>query len=942
MSSNDKDSIESLWASSYLDGNNALYLEQLYEQYCEDPASVDEKWQNYFGKIAAESPEQPNHSDIREYFKNLSSSSLSTQIAASPAALVHAQRQAQVFNLINAYRNYGNGKATLDPLGLTVPAKLTRLSLEHHILAGCEDEVFDSGDFYGLEGNHKLKDIVAALQATYCGNITAEFMHLSDHDELVWLEKNFEGNLAKAKLSAEDKKIILQKLTNADGLEKFLGRKYVGQKRFALEGGDSLIPLLNEIAHRSALKHGVKEIIMGMAHRGRLNVLVNILGKLPKDLFEEFEGKHGDDGYMGDVKYHMGFSSNLNFDGGLLHMSLAFNPSHLEIVDPVVEGATRAKQRRYKDSAREKVVPVLIHGDSAFAGQGVVMETFAMSQCRGFTTGGSVHIVINNQVGFTTNKREDVRSSLYCTDIAKMVQAPVIHVNGDDPEAVIMAGQIAIDYRAKFNKDVVIDCVCYRRHGHNESDEPSATQPLMYKEVKKHQTPWKLYADKLVVQGVIQEGEAEQYFKDYQKALDGGESVADATDDLTGYEHAVNWAPYINQTWRAKGDTSVELNKLKALANKLYDFPEGLTLQAQVNKVMNDRKKMIEGDLKVDWGFAENLAYATLATSGYQIRMSGQDSGRGTFAHRHAVLHDQVTGESYMPLQHLSVDQANVGIIDSLLSEEAVLAFEYGYATAEPTNLVIWEAQFGDFVNGAQVVIDQFIASGEQKWKRMCGLVMLLPHGYEGMGAEHSSARLERFLQLCAQDNMQVCVPTTPAQIFHLLRRQMVRPLRTPLIVMSPKSLLRHKLATSSIEELSDGSFQLVIPDADVVETNKVERVILCSGKVYYDLLQKRTEADVKNAALVRVEQLYPFPKEEIRKEVAKYKNAKEVIWCQEEPKNQGPWFSMGPRLEMCLERIVKYIGRPAAAAPAVGVAKLHAKEQATLVNEALMIKKEG
>jgi len=681
-----------------------------------------------------------------------------------------------------------------------------------------------------------------------------------------------------------------------------------------------------------------------MSHRGRLNVLINVLGKSPSVLFSEFEGKNSQQLQTGDVKYHQGFSSNVNTSGGQLHLTLAFNPSHLEIVSPVVEGSVRARQQRYPENVGGKVLPVVIHGDSAFAGQGVVMETFNMSGLRGFSTHGTVHIIINNQIGFTTSTRNDTRSMLYCSDVAKMVGAPIFHVNGDDPEAVYFVTQTALDYRQKFNKDVVIDLVCYRRHGHNEADEPSATQPLMYREVKALKTTREKYARTLEKNGVTEPGFADKKVDEFRQLLDAGSSVTPRIrqENHVANPRAVDWTPYFGREWDEPADTSISLDELKMLATRLQDLPDGFELHPRVEKIMDNRRKMAAGALPLDWGGAEALALASLLYQGFPIRLSGQDSERGTFFHRHAVLHNQIDGHTFVPLHNIDHEYSRFIIIDSPLSEEAVLAFEYGYATADPNMLVIWEAQYGDFANGAQVVIDQFIAAGEAKWGRLCGLTMFLPHGYEGQGAEHSSARLERFLQLCSDHNIQVCNPTTPAQMFHMLRRQMIRPLRKPLVVMSPKSLLRHKLAVSPLDELSQGGFRPVIGDVDVVDKSTIRRLIMCSGKVYYDLLERRRAEQLDDIAIVRIEQLYPFPWRLLREELALYENVEEFCWCQEEPKNQGAWYSTRHKLQEVIGEDVSllYTGRDASPAPAVGIPGLHVAQQTELVTQALGLKK--
>lgn len=743
-------------------------------------------------------------------------------------------------------------------------------------------------------------------------------------------------------LSADVRSHLLERVTAAEGLEKYLGTKYPGTKRFGLEGGESLIPMLDELIQRSG-SYGTKEIVIGMAHRGRLNVLVNTFGKNPRELFDEFEGKKKVELGSGDVKYHQGFSSNVMTTGGEVHLAMAFNPSHLEIVSPVVEGSVRARQDRRNDSTGEKVLPISIHGDAAFAGQGVVLETFQMSQTRGFKTGGTVHIVINNQVGFTISNPLDARSTEYATDVAKMIQAPILHVNGDDPEAVLFVTQLAIDYRMQFKRDVVIDLVCYRRRGHNEADEPSGTQPLMYQQITKQRTTRELYADSLIKAGVVDDARVQAKIDEYRNALDNGLHVVKSLVKEPNKELFVDWRPYLGHAWTARHDTSFDLKTLQELSAKLLEIPDGFVVQRQVAKIYEDRQKMQAGGLPINWGYAETMAYATLAFEGHPIRMTGQDIGRGTFSHRHAVLHNQKDAGTYIPLQNLYEGQPRFDLYDSFLSEEAVLAFEYGYSTTTPNALVIWEAQFGDFANGAQVVIDQFITSGEHKWGRLCGLTMLLPHGYEGQGPEHSSARLERYLQLCAEHNIQVCVPTTPAQIYHLLRRQVIRPLRKPLVVLTPKSLLRHKLAISTLEDLADGSFQTVIPEIDTLDAAKVTRLILCSGKVYYDLLEKRRAEGREDIAIVRIEQLYPFPEDDLMEAIAPYTNLTNVVWCQEEPMNQGAWYSSQHHLRRSIGNHktglgLEYAGRDASAAPACGYASMHAEQQEKLLQDAFTV----
>jgi 2-oxoglutarate dehydrogenase E1 component len=768
-----------------------------------------------------------------------------------------------------------------------------------------------------------LREIFDFCIQVYGGTIGAEYMHITRTPEKRWIQARLEGSRAKLELSDERRVALLER---------------VGQKRFSLEGGESLIPMLDEMLQRAG-SHGIKETAIGMAHRGRLNVLINILGKSPRELFEEFEGKKKKTGKgSGDVKYHMGFSSDMETPGGTLHLALGFNPSHLEIINPVIEGSVRARQQRRDDHTGKQVLPILIHGDAAFAGQGVVMETLQMSNTRGYTTGGTVHIVINNQVGFTTSNPVDSRSTFHCTEVAKMVQAPIFHVNGDDPEAVLFVTQLALDYRMEFGKDVVIDLVCYRRHGHNEADEPAATQPTMYQIIRARPTTRQLYAEKLTEAGVLAPGEGDKMVTAYRDALDEGRLVAKGIVESKPSKFSVDWTPYLDKEWTDEGDTSIKPARLRQLADTLLDLPEGVELHARVARIYADRRKMAAGAAPADWGFAETMAYASLLTEGYPVRLSGQDCGRGTFFHRHAVLHNQTDGSNYIPLQNLAEDQARFIVIDSLLSEEAVMGFEYGFSTADPTSLVIWEGQFGDFANGAQVVIDQFISSGESKWNRLCGLALFLPHGFEGQGPEHSSARLERYLQLCAEYNMQVCVPTTPAQIFHLIRRQMVRNFRKPLVVMTPKSLLRHKQAVSSLEELTSGQYRTIIDEIDEIDGKKVKRVVLCSGKVYYDLLEARRAQELDDVAIVRMEQLYPFPREALVELMKRYPNAKQVVWCQEEPRNQGAWYQQRHHYKICIgpKRKLYYAGRNASASPAAGSFAEHAAQQQALVEKAL------
>ncbi|MDY6891852.1 MAG: 2-oxoglutarate dehydrogenase E1 component [Pseudomonadota bacterium] len=936
--------MEQMWKNAHLYGGNLSYVEQLYETYLMDPNAVPQEWREEFDrlpKVGDSITQDVPHSTIREQFLLLSrNQKRATPVSGSSVSSEHEKKQVRVLRMINAYRVRGHQQADIDPLNLMQREPVPDLDPRFHGLTEADfDTRFQLGSlFFGPEES-TLREILADLKKTYCTTIGVEYMHIVDTQEKRWIQSRMEPVRSHPVLSHDERKHILERLVAAEGLEKYLGSRYAGAKRFGLEGGESLIPCLDELVQRAG-RDGAKELVIGMAHRGRLNVLVNLFGKNPQDLFGEFEGKRMIES-SGDVKYHQGFSSNVMTPGGEVHIAMAFNPSHLEIVSPVVEGSVRARQDRRHDPVGDTVIPVALHGDAAFAGQGVVMETFQLSQTRAYKTGGTVHIVINNQVGFTTSKKEDARSTEYCTDVAKMVQAPIFHVNGDDPEAVRFVTQLALDYRNEFNKDVVIDLVCYRRRGHNEADEPSGTQPLMYSKIKSHKTTRELYGERLVAEGVISAEESKALDQEYRQALENGQHVVKSLVLQPNTALFVDWRPYLGHRWSFECDTRVDAKLLKELANKCCSFPEGLVVQRQVQKIYEDRRKMAAGAMEINWGFGETMAYATLLAEGYPVRLTGQDVGRGTFSHRHAVIHNQKDGGTYVPLQNLAEGQPAFDIYDSLLSEEAVLAFEYGYATTTPNALVIWEAQFGDFANGAQVVIDQFITSGEQKWGRVCGLTMLLPHGFEGQGPEHSSARLERFLQMCAEENIQVCVPTTPAQIFHLLRRQVVRPLRKPLVVMSPKSLLRHKQAVSSLEDLSEGSFQPVIPELDQLEAKQVKRLVMCSGKVYYDLYNRRAELGRDDIAIVRIEQLYPFPEQHLQAAIAEFTNLESVVWCQEEPMNQGAWYCSQHHMRNVLQQHdprlhLVGVGRPHAAAPAVGYISVHLEQQERLVNEAI------
>jgi 2-oxoglutarate dehydrogenase E1 component len=928
-------------ATTALSGGNADYIEDLYERFLKDPNGVDPAWAAHFRRLQGGVAGEVAHGPIRErLLARLNSPPKPSGVERGDPGGASA-KQGAVSRLIQVYANRGHLAANLDPLGLQERATPYVLNLEYFGLSDddLETEFFTGSRNPAIAARAKLKNILAELKFVYTETIGAEFAHVSHTDERLWLQDSFQVARMQRRFDTPEKRNILWQLTAAEGLERYLHTKYVGQKRFSLEGGDSLIPLLDELVQQGG-KMGVEEVIIGMAHRGRLNVLVNLLGKSPKDLFSEFEGQYDLAKLRGsgDVKYHKGFSADLKTGTTNVHVALAFNPSHLEVVNAVVEGSVRARQERRGDAPGDRVLPVQIHGDAAFAGQGVIMETLQLSQARGFYTGGSVHIIVNNQVGFTTSDPRDARSTHYCSDVAKMVEAPIFHVNADDPEAVCFVTRFALEYRMKFHKDVVIDLVCYRRHGHNEADEPAATQPLMYQVIRKKPTARQLYADKLAAEGVLTAADAAAMMEQYRAGLDAGTPQARAALGLIGNKYTVDWSEYLGADWSEQVKTAVDMGRLRALGKAITSYPSDWVLHPRVLAVMQARERMMNGDLALDWGAAENLAYASLVQEGYPVRLTGQDSGRGTFFHRHAVLHDQATGRRYIPLQHLATNQPTFTVIDSVLSEEAVMGFEYGFSTTEPHCLTIWEGQFGDFSNGAQVIIDQFISSGEAKWGRLSGLTLFLPHGYEGQGPEHSSARLERFLQLCAEFNMQVCVPSTPAQMFHMLRRQMVRPLRKPLIVMTPKSLLRHPLSVSRLEELGTGGFNTVIDEIDDLKPSAVTRVVLCSGKVYFDLLKARRDVKAESVAIVRLEQLYPFPSDEYQAILRKYTNAREIVWCQEEPQNQGGWYQIRHRLQSKLgpEHELLYAGRAGAAAPATGISALHEQQQKNLVNAAL------
>ncbi|MBM3386912.1 MAG: 2-oxoglutarate dehydrogenase E1 component [Betaproteobacteria bacterium] len=932
-------------ANTHLFGGNGPYVEEMYENYLANPGSVPDNWRDYFdalqhvpavdGSNAKDVPHLPVINAFADRAKQGG-----TRVVMASADIEMGRKRTAVQQLIAAYRNVGQRWADLDPLKRIERPNIPELEPAFYGFTDADQEtVFDTSNTFFGKDRMSLRELINALRETYCGTIGAEYMYTSDMAEKRWWQQKLEAIRSKPNFSADKKKHILGRLTAAEGLERYLHTKYVGQKRFSLEGGESFIAAMDELI-QVAGQQGVQEIVIGMAHRGRLNVLVNTLGKAPGMLFAEFDHTAPEDLPAGDVKYHQGFSSDVSTPGGPVHLSLAFNPSHLEIVNPVVEGSVRARMDRRGDPTGAQVLPVLVHGDSAFGGQGVNQETLCLAQTRGYTTGGTVHIIINNQIGFTTSDPRDMRSSVFCTDIVKMVEAPVLHVNGDDPEAVVLASQLALEYRMTFGQDVVIDITCFRKLGHNEQDTPALTQPLMYKKIATHPGTRKLYADKLSAQG-LGETLGEDMARAYRAAMDAGKHTVDPVISNFKNKYAVDWSPFLGKKWTDAGDTAIPLAEWKRLAEKITTIPESVNPHQLVKKVYDDRAAMGRGEINVDWGMGEHMAFASLVVSGYPVRLSGEDCGRGTFTHRHAVIHDQKrekwdTG-TYVPLQNVSDKQSPFVVIDSILSEEAVLGYEYGYASNDPNTLVIWEAQFGDFANGAQVVIDQFIASGEVKWGRVNGITLMLPHGYEGQGPEHSSARVERFMQLAADANMQIVQPTTASQIFHVLRRQMVRDLRKPLIIFTPKSLLRNKDATSPISEFTKGSFQTVIPESKSLKADKVKRVIACSGKVYYDLVKQREALGAEDVAIIRVEQLYPFPHKAFVAEIKKYPKATDIVWCQDEPQNQGAWFFIQHNIHenMLSGQKLGYAGRAPSASPAVGYSHLHQDQQKALLEAA-------
>ena len=926
-----------------LNSNNIAYVESLYEEYISDPASVSEYWRELFSKLEpASKTTKVTHSSIRAGLRK--NAQQKSSAASQNKSEANNRKQVGVIRLISAYRYLGHRQADIDPLGSNARPDIPELNPEFHGLTHADMETeFETGSLGGIK-KAPLREIISMLSVTYCGTIGSEFKHITGPDQKNWIQKRLEKFYLSSELSDKRKRTILEMLIAAKSFETYLHKKYVGQKRFSLEGGLSLIVIVDEIIQRCGF-HKVSEVIMGMAHRGRLNVLVNILGKSPDELFQEFEDTLDPVRGSGDVKYHKGFSSNLKTKYGPVHTVLAFNPSHLEAINPVVEGAVRARQERRNDVQRVDAIPLLIHGDAAFAGQGVVMETLNLAKTRGYTTGGTIHVVVNNQIGFTTSDPLDSRSTLYCTDVAKMVQAPIFHVNGDDPEAVAYVSQLAVDFRMKFKRDVVIDMICYRQHGHNEADEPSVTQPLMYQAIRNKEGVRKIYSNRLMRNKTITSARVKALETMYLNKLQRGERVCGPIAKKIDQKYIVDYKEYIGNNWRVKANTKLNTERIKRLSEKFTAIPEGFDLHRTIKKIVDARIKMGKGELNADWGFGETLAYASLLEDGYAVRLSGQDCVRGTFFHRHAGFYDQTTGATHVPLRHIAKDQPQFLPINSLLSEEAVLGYEVGYSTADPKTLVIWEAQFGDFANNAQMYVDQFLSSSEAKWQRYCGLVMLLPHGYDGQGPEHSSARLERYLQLCAEENMQVCMPSSPSQVFHMLRRQMVRPYRKPLIVMTPKNILRDPAASSELREFSEGEFSNIIDEVDELNNAEVKKIIFCAGKLYYEIVKTRREHKITNNAIVRIEQLYPFPHDEVQKILKKYSGANEIVWCQEEPRNQGAWsfIKSARNIGSCLgeKHKLRYAGRSYMAAPASGSLHIHREQQQALIEDALGLREQ-
>ena len=939
---------------SFLNKSNSQFIEEMYVRFIENDPELPDSWKKYFSDL---------NEDLNSVTKEITgptwgpkkisidpkrNKKLEENLSGSEKEKVDSIK---AIALIRAYRIRGHLIANLDPLGLMKRDYLYELHPNDH---GFKSEDFNRKIYlnsYMDVGYASVNEIIAKLRKVYCSSIGAEYMHITNPTEKVWFRERMEKDENQINFTEKGKDAILNKIIQAEGFEKFLAKKYVGTKRFGLDGAESLIPALEQIIKRGG-QLGVKEIKIGMSHRGRLNVLANVLQKSYKRIFNEFAGEFASssEDSTGDVKYHLGASSDRTFDGNSVHVSLTDNPSHLEAVNPVVLGQTRAKQYFHNDKERKKVIPLLIHGDAAFAGQGVVAECFAMSGLKGHNTGGTIHIIVNNQIGFTTSPRF-ARSSPYPSDLGKIVEAPILHCNGDDPEAVVHCAKIAIEFRQKFNKDVVIDMICYRRFGHNEGDEPSFTQPLMYKKIRSHPSTLNIYGKKLIEENSLSEEKFKNKINDFKNLLD------DQFKNANDYKPKLNW---FEGTWSRyqpkkgkdqRGQTGVDIPKLKKLSEKINFLGPELNIHKTIQKIFINRNKSVQEEKNIDWANAETLAFATLLQEGYPVRLVGQDSGRGTFSQRHSVLRNQEDNSRYVPLDHVSSKQKKFEVVDSFLSELAVLGFEYGYSLVEPETLTVWEAQFGDFANGAQVVIDQFIASGERKWFRASGLVLLLPHGYEGQGPEHSSARLERFLQLCAQENLQVLNCTTPANYFHALRRQIHREFRKPLVIMTPKSLLRNKYCVSNIEDFGkNNSFHRVLEDHALNKENKlielkkpkkIRKVVICSGKIYFDLLDAREKAKVDDVVLIRIEQLYPFPVRSLASTIKPYAENAKFIWCQEEPKNMGAWFSVRDYIQWTLDNLevkkkIEFIGRNPSASPATGYAKRHAKQQKEIIDKIL------
>ncbi len=947
--------------TSFLAGNNSSFIKKFYSDYLSDPNKIPEDWRLFFDGLKdneeiilkdLQGPSWSLNKDI-SLKKDISKKKIIKEnVISEKSSEKEKEKSVKAIALIRAYRIRGHLIANLDPLGMMERKYLEDLHPQDH---GFNKEDYNKKIYVGSymnKGYTTINNILTFFRKIYCSTIGVEYMHISDPVEKIWFRERMEKKENQLKFTENGKKAILNKLIQAEGFEKFLAVKFVGTKRFGLDGGEALIPALEQIIKRGG-HLGFKEVKIGQPHRGRLNILANVLQKSYKRMFNEFSGDYAsyNSDSTGDVKYHLGASSNREFDGNLVHVSLTDNPSHLEAVNPVVLGQTRAKQFFHKDYKRKQVVPVLIHGDAAFAAQGVVAECFAMSGLPGHNTGGTIHIIVNNQIGFTTSPKF-ARSSPYPSDLAKMVDAPILHVNGDDPEAVVHSAKIATDYRQKFNKDVVIDMICYRRFGHNEGDEPSFTQPTMYRKIRQHPSTLNIYANKLIKEGTITQEELNNMKIKFKNLLEEQFKTAkEYKPKLEWYEGV--WSRYKPERGKDKrGVTGVPLEKIKKIGEKITTMPKNFNAHPTIKKIFDNKKKMFLTGKGFDWATAEHLAFATLLDEGFPVRLSGQDSARGTFSQRHSVLKDQVNGNKYIPLNNISKNQKRYEIIDSLLSEMAVLGFEYGYALSEPATLVVWEAQFGDFANGAQVIIDQFIASAERKWARANGLVMLLPHGYEGQGPEHSSARLERFLQLCAQENIQVINCTTPANYFHALRRQIHRDFRKPLIIMTPKSLLRNKRCTSNIEDFTKkNSFHRVLNDhADykkyslikLNEDKKIKKVVMCSGKIYFDLLEAREKIKNKEVFIIRIEQLYPFPVKTLARELKRFKKKSKFYWCQEEPKNMGAWNTARNYIQWSLDYIkaenreIEYIGRKPAASPASGYLKKHLAEQNEILEKVL------